>query len=122
CSAHKTLSAVWPLSLRGTSGEKAGERGNYLRAPPLPVPLLLFRGGRKKTVALKANLLPNTTGQWPALLRLKAAISQHSRDRATQNDRCAGAITSISPPESRRHRRPPRSENTGAHARRWNPA
>src|SRR5204862_5168333 len=37
------VEARFPLSPRGTSGERAGERGT--ERPPLPDPLLLFLGG-----------------------------------------------------------------------------
>ena len=37
------LSAVDPLSPRGTNGERAGERGDLEREPPLPGPLLRLR-------------------------------------------------------------------------------
>jgi len=37
------------LSPRGTSGERAGERGIPHKAPPLPGPLLLHREEREKT-------------------------------------------------------------------------
>src|SRR5256885_420968 len=52
----KNAEGVFPLSPRGRSGERAGERGTEKR-PPLPGPLLLFWGGEGEW---KRCCAPNT--------------------------------------------------------------
>src|SRR5258708_31827876 len=68
-----------PLSPRGTSGERAGERGHWEDAPPLPDPLLHFVEEREKCQTLGfrgtnrgfltlESLLPMNRG-WNKLVR-----------------------------------------------------
>src|SRR6266545_320022 len=72
CVRHgKRLRHFASLSPRGTSGERVGERGEIDKKRLLSPALSSFleeERERKRGCALKANLLPNTTGGTPVPL------------------------------------------------------
>ena len=53
-----------PLSPRGTSGERDGERGSQVKAPPLPGPLLLPASGGEGEEPMKPGVPDLCRYQW----------------------------------------------------------